>query len=962
MRPFWTARPALPVPVNFFDTDVLAGRLTFDKIKTMLMPPSGRFAEVNVPMRLLFLQIFLLLIPTLTFPLLSQTASAAESLLPQANVYYRTGRYAEALTLFQKAGGTDRVSAVMGASRTFAMIGRYAEAEAICRETLREVPGNVPISVQLAEILSMTGRSDEAMSILEPVINGTRPSPRGLVKYGQLLEMRGRRAEAAAIFQRVDSLYREGLISDSQDLTMAAVASRALGMFHDANRLFREALREDPANLEAEVLWGDLFREKYNAAEARKSYTEVLDRNGSYVPALVGMAGTLGGSAAQKLLEQALEINARCEAALEALAEIAIEDDRLDAARDYLADILEINPESIGGRTLQAAIAYLEDDGGKFAEIQQWLAQFSPENGRFYARIAEICGRKYRFDQAVQLARLAVETDAQLWSAQSLLGMNLLRLGREKEGRTYLEIAFARDPFNFWTMNMLEVLDTLERFETRRTGHFIARMNSRDADALWPYLQPMLDETWNTLTAKYDFVPTGPILVEVFDDHQDFAVRTAGLPDIGPLVGVCFGKVITLDSPQALKPPHSMNWQAIVWHEFAHVITLQMSHNRLPRWLSEGISVYEEKFGRPEWGRRQDLELVKAVHEDRILPIKTLNEGFSKAESAQDLGFAYYQSSLVVEYIVKRFGFDALKMLIYRYRTPMDVEDIFRGVFDLPLAEFEQGFGDWLDDRIRLINVDIHQDSLADPGEGHENRTDIRLRPGLPEQSNREALEQALRRRIEERPRDFQAHFQLGMIFYENKDYDDALTQLKIARDLLPEYGGDPNPRQVLADIYELQGNQAAMLRELESLVKYRQSAFDACYKLALAYRRQQDDAKVIYFLERAIAVDPYDLDVHRILAGTALEAADYRRAIREYKILAALDGADPVAAFTNLAQAYLSNGQNLQAKKAALSALEIAPTFERAQNLLLDSLESESISPGTRPLENRLEASSPLE
>ncbi|MEJ2164891.1 MAG: tetratricopeptide repeat protein [Desulfobacterales bacterium] len=913
-------------------------------------------------MRLLFFQIFLLLIPAVTFPLLSQTASAAESPLPQAKVYYRTGRYSEALTLFQKAGGADRVSGAIGASRTFAMTGRYAEAEAICRETLREEPGSGPVSVQLAEILAMTGRSDEAMSILEPVANGTRPSPRGLVKYGQLLEMRGRRAEAAAVFHRVVSRYREGLIFDSQGLAMAAAAGQALAMFHDANRLFREALREDPANLEAEVLWGDLFREKYNAAEARKSYTEVLDRNGRHVPALVGMAGTFSGSAAQKLLEQALEINARCEAALEALAEIAIEDDRLDAAKGYLEDILETNPESIGARTLQAAVAYLEDDGGKYEEIKQWLAQFSPENGRFYARIAEICGRKYRFDQAVQLARLAVETDAQLWSAHNLLGINLLRLGREKEGRTFLENAFERDPFNFWTMNMLEVLDTLERFETRRTGHFIVRMNRRDTDALWPYLQPLFDEMWNTLTAKYDFVPAGPILVEVFDDHQDFAVRTAGLPDIGPLVGVCFGRVITLDSPQALKRQHSINWQEVVWHEFAHVITLQMSHNRLPRWLSEGISVYEEKFGRSEWGRRQDLDLVTAFHQNRILPIKTLNEGFSKAESAQDLGFAYYQSSLVVEYIVDRFGFAALKKLIYRYQTSMDVEDIFRGVFDLPLAEFEQGFGGWLNDRIRQINVDIHLDRPPDPGAGHENGADIRSRPGLPENSNREALAQALRRRIEERPRDFQAHFQLGLIFYENKDYEDAVIHLKIARDLLPEYGGDPNPRLVRADIYEALSDQAAMLRELESLAKYRKNAFDACYKLALAYRRQQDDAKVIYYLERAIAVDPYDLDVHRILAGTALAAADYRRAVREYKILAALDAADPVAAYTNLAQAYLSNGQNLQAKKAALAALEIAPTFERAQNLLLDSLESESISPGNRPLENRLEASSQSE
>ena len=267
-------------------------------------------------MRHFLFRYFWLLNLAATFPLLSQTAAANESPLPQAMAYYRTGRYAEALPLFQKAAGSDRVSGAVGASRTWAMIGRYDEAEAICRKTLREVPGNAQISVQLAEILAMTGRSDEAMRILEPVAEGNRPLPRSLVKYGQLMEMRGRRAEAAAVYERAVSLYHAGLIFDSQDLAMVAVANQGLAKFYDANRLFRESLREDPANLEAEVLWGDLFRKKYNPAEARKSYTEALNRNERYVPALVGLAKIVNGRAAQKLLEQALAVNARCEAAL----------------------------------------------------------------------------------------------------------------------------------------------------------------------------------------------------------------------------------------------------------------------------------------------------------------------------------------------------------------------------------------------------------------------------------------------------------------------------------------------------------------------------------------------------------------------------------------------------------------------------------------------------------------------
>lgn len=377
-----------------------------------------------------------------------------------------------------------------------------------------------------------------------------------------------------------------------------------------------------------------------------------------------------------------------------------------------------------------------------------------------------------------------------------------------------------------------------------------------------------------------------------------------------------------------------MNWQEIVWHEFAHVITLQMTRNRLPRWLSEGVSVWEEQMGRPEWGRKEDLDLVKAVQQGKIMPIKTLNEGFSKADSIEDLSAAYYQSSLVVEYIVERYGFESLKALIYQYGEQRDVEDIFMTVFQVSLESFEKGFIAWLNDRVSRINVYVHKDI---------HKKELIAKGESPELRSAESLEEAMRQRIEAEPRDFEAHFQLGIILYKNKDYDGAIAHLTIARELLPEYGAVPNPRQVLAELFEARGDETAMLQELEALAAYQQHAFDACYKLGRAYRQRDNYTKAAYFLERALAVDPYHVDVHRILAEMAFERGDHEKAIREYKILVALADTDPVRAYTDLAEAYLSGGKKREAKEAALSALEIAPTFERAQNILLASLEPDS-------------------
>ena len=84
--------------------------------------------------------------------------------------------------------------------------------------------------------------------------------------------------------------------------------------------------------------------------------------------------------------------------------------------------------------------------------------------------------------------------------------------------------------------------------------------------------------------------PNGPILVVMFPRHDDFAVRNVGLPGMIGALGACFGRVVTLDSPTA-REPGTFNWGETLWHELAHVITLQLSGNRLPRWLSEGFAL-----------------------------------------------------------------------------------------------------------------------------------------------------------------------------------------------------------------------------------------------------------------------------------------------------------------------------------------------------------------------------------
>ena len=127
---------------------------------------------------------------------------------------------------------------------------------------------------------------------------------------------------------------------------------------------------------------------------------------------------------------------------------------------------------------------------------------------------------------------------------------------------------------------------------------------------------------------RYQFTPKGPILIEMFPKHDHFAVRTAGLPGMIGALGACFGKVVTLDSPRAR--PGEFQWEGTLWHELAHVITLQLSNQRLPRWLSEGISEYEETVERPgRWGRAGDLMFANLMNRGEAIKLKELDPRIS---------------------------------------------------------------------------------------------------------------------------------------------------------------------------------------------------------------------------------------------------------------------------------------------------------------------------------------------
>jgi tetratricopeptide (TPR) repeat protein len=772
--------------------------------------------------------------------------------------------------------------------------------------------------VDRARAAILRGQYAEAESILTPLASRTTPNDAAL-ELGLLLRQLGRRAEGDRWLQAVVTSTR---VATVPDLVRVGRAAHALGQIRIANEAFQDAAEKAPKDIALNIAWGELFLQAHNRAEAAKSFQTALESDEKSAAARYGLAAALAEDSppqALKAAQSAIEIDPTFVPAHLLIAELQLDRSERNEARRSIAAALAVNPSSLEAHALTGAIAYLEGRFDVFQDEVSFVHKINPLYGEIYRTAGDHLARAYRFDEAVKLTRQAIAVDPDNIRAHADLGMHLLRTGDEPAARRSLELAFKADPFDTITYNLLSMLDTLDKFQTFRDGSVLLRLHPDEAPIMREYAMPLAQEALAKLSARYQFKLPSPVLIEIFPKHDDFAVRNLGLPGMIGALGACFGRVVTMDSPRA-RPPGSFNWGATLWHEITHVITLQMSNNRAPRWVSEGISVYEERRASPEWGRESHITFAQTLQAKKILPLKDLNAGFT---DPQTINLAYYQSSLLIEHIVDTYGEPALHKLLRAYGEGIEGEEALEGALGVSLDDLEAAFQKKLDKEIRPL-----AETLEPPSGLKAAMTDLTRATEL----------------AKEHPNSFLAQLALGRLLAEDNKLDEAMTTLEKAATLVPMATGAESPRAIMAAIALKQNNRARAIAELETMLQHDDKDIEAARQLVklLSESPNPDRAKLTAAYEKVVAIDPFDSTTHAALGKLLLERREYPKAIRELSAALASGPADRAAVHCDLAEAYLGARQPDQAKRQTLAALEIAPSYERAQNLLLKLVESQ--------------------
>ncbi|WP_419942333.1 tetratricopeptide repeat protein [Candidatus Palauibacter sp.] len=860
------------------------------------------------------------------------SAPAADDALAAAVEALQTGEYRQAVAGFRDLArsGREFPASARGWARALAATGEYESAlEALDRAAGRAPDGADP-ETELARargvLLRGLGRLDEAEANFRRAIE-SRAGDAQLARLdlGRLRFEQGAREEALALFDGFIDFYNRAdpRRLDAEHLRAVAAAVTYLGvrdpdLFHDAVRAYEEAIEVDPGDPEARIDLGLLFLDKYDSFEAGPLIDEALARNPVHPRALLAKARRAkfdGSSEALELAEQSLETNPDFTEARVFLARLYLELEDVETAEEEARRALETNPVSLAAWTEIAAAARLRGDAAAFAEARDRIFGLDPRHADLYVALAQVAYRTHRYGDAVEFARQAVSLDPLSWAGRAELGLNQLRVGEIDEGRATLEATFEGDPFNVWVFNTLDLLEELAGFETATSPRFSFSFHPREAGALSIYATALAEEAFDAMRARYGYAPPTPISVEVYDRHADFSVRTVGLAGIGAL-GVSFGSVLAMDSPSA-RPGSDFNWGSTLWHEISHAFTLGYTEHRLPRWLSEGLAVLDERHAREGWGSDPDPGFLAAFAEERLPSLERFNYGFVRPAYPGQVQHAYYMASLLCEMLETSRGFEAILAMLDGYRDGLETTEVVERALGTTLADLDRELKDYIETRFGRTLAAL---GGAAPGEPHA-RT-----PG-PEPGPEPEPE----------PESFAGQMIAAAEAHRDGRSEAAIEALSRARDMFPEYAGPDAPTLLLGRIHREAGNAARAAEAYRAYTALNENHLDAHLELADVEEELGNEAAAREALERAIWIDPFHLDIHTRLAAGYEAAERWTEAARERRALLALAPADLAEAHYRLALALHRGGDAAGARRAVLDALEIAPNFEVALDLLLE-------------------------
>ncbi len=913
-----------------------------------------------------------------TLPALSLIAFA--SLLPDARGAPQTDEEIETLVARERAGidllrrrGKVRTArAELGrmleeepadaASRTLYALchfeqGHYERALEQGRRALQDAHGTQRAPLQaacarnLSHMLLGLGRYQEALLVLEPLAGQPRfldpgGNPRDAWALGRALSESGDREASRRIWELGQQAPHAG---GWRELRAKALCEWALGRLQDASRslvLADRAARADEG-LEPDVLatLGRLYFESEREVDVRGQrsagdlFREALELHATHETALLGLFALHRynrqriSRTPSEILNDLLGVHPDSIEGLLASASADISDGRLRSARATVARLRELASGRREVSTLRAALARVEHRTLDCEALLSALARTNPTDSRPEREVGRHLIDLYRFAEALPFLERAVVRDATDFDAWTYLGRALANTGDEDRARDALTNAkkAAQGRQDAWRNNTTMVLERM------RTEHVIEEFGSLGfswrpdaSEVLRTYLVPFYREAREELAQRYGHTPEST-RIEIFRRHADFSVRSVGFEGF-PALGVCFGPVITALSPLA-EMRGNFSWARTGFHEFSHVIHLGLSHNRCPRWITEGLATWEEVNRNPSWTRNMRRDLIDARANGRLIEVRELNRAFRGPR----ILFGYYQGGLLCEMLIEDHGFSSMIHLLRAFDRGLDLDQALGEVFSKTPEELDAEFEVWVDEhiaglvleprwqplRVARLRLTLAREVPTEPAAleawadgwatvawgswqqgqrldaqealrrlaqaGQEPPRALALRGELALDARKPDEARALwTRAVAAGGRDFRALLGLGGLHEAAFELEEAERYYLMAEEVFPGYDHPEfNAELKLASLYLGQGRVDDRMAALERWLFWKPGEYDARMEVAKWHVEHERWERVDELFSEANQVDPFRRDLHIAWALDLAQLGRFEEALREFRVAA---------------------------------------------------------------------------
>lgn len=834
--------------------------------------------------------------------------------------------------------------------RSLLWSGDYDSAIKIAKEKVDAKTWNEGWSRILIEGYLVTGKYEEAAAVFESVKERYYSSLTLRLLAIDAYRFSNQQAKANVELETIPIMLERSPWQYTTRDQLVPLGKFFILLGEDARKVleqcFDRVLKQDPQMVDAHIASAELALQKEDSTVALTALqkAEKLQPGNPYIFYLMASAWSNSDSQrATESLQRALKLNPKHLDSLLLTAENRIDAEDYATAQKLLDEIEKINPRHFKLWALRSVIhhlkgAFSEEENSRKKALETW-----PLNPEVDYLIGRKLSQHYLFRQGVEHQRFALAMDANYIPAKSQLAQDLLRLGETDEGWKLVAEVRKADSYNITVFNLRQLQENLDKFATLEAPGFVVRMDAKEAELYGGSVLNLLSEARTVLTSKYEAELEEPIYVEIFPRQSDFAIRTFGMPGGEGFLGVCFGRLITANSPAA-QGATPTNWQSVLWHEYCHVVTLQKSQNRMPRWLSEGISVYEETVRKKAWGMPMDptyramilgeyqterpsapasptspsapgSELFEPLTPSPIpariylKPISQMSSAFMDAESPLEMQFAYFQSSLAVSFLIENFGLASVQQILDSLASGLSIQDALQR-HTAPLEQVDSAFIEYAKKAAQTWGKEAIFTKMEFPDFGDDD---------------------AWKDFLESQPNLVPAVQAYTVDLLRREEFELALPWIARLESLLPEDSS-------LTGVWGLKARAYGGLKQTDQeraalieLVARNADAVDSLQRLVEIDREQQRWLDVVQWCNEILAVNPFLAFVHRTRADAAMKSNTPRIAADSYKALLQLEPIDPAEAHLKYAQACAASDQLDLAERHALMAIEEAPRYQEA-------------------------------